>query len=98
MEEFATEGTDRKDVFFYQVRAARGRGAGTVCCPAPCAPAGAAGLAVSLPLTVRVGAAISPGCRSQPAPGSRLRSRCVSGACAGGAQARGCGCHRQWLM
>lgn len=28
MEEFATEGTDRKDVFFYQVPAAPGRGAG----------------------------------------------------------------------
>ncbi|NWH39559.1 TBG1 protein, partial [Chloropsis hardwickii] len=38
VEEFATEGTDRKDVFFYQVPAAPGRAAGTprrVRCPGP---------------------------------------------------------------
>lgn len=38
MEEFATEGTDRKDVFFYQVWAARrwgGHAAGSVL---PCSP------------------------------------------------------------
>lgn len=83
MEEFATEGTDRKDVFFYQVPAAPGRGAGTpggLCCPGP---PGAPWLAVPVPRTpnprgCRDGGAGAAGARgsggSARAPAFRARS------------------------